>query len=313
MTDAMGEVHSLILRRGAESVRAMAETKARRQVIEAAAAILAEEETRLGITHAGFAMTSLPHRRIEDPLWTRQGNRTKLLVESGRSGSGGWIGVPYGSVARLILLYLQTEAIRTNSPEVELGRSMRTWMMRMSLASGGRNYQLVAEQARRISACRLTFLTDLVGGAELRHNGAFVQNAISLAGIADTNQPSLWQDKVRLDEGFWKSLKNHPVPVREEAIKAIGPRSIAIDVYIWLAYRLHSLAKTTPVSWTAIHAQFGAGFKAIRQMKPVFIDALNIAMAVYPEAHVGVEADGLALHPSAPAVPRAEARRLGIA
>jgi hypothetical protein len=190
---------------------------------------------------------------------------------------------------------------------------MRTWMMRMSLASGGRNYQLVAEQARRISACRLTFLTDLVGGAELRHNGAFVQNAISLAGIADTNQPSLWQDKVRLDEGFWKSLKNHPVPVREEAIKAIGPRSIAIDVYIWLAYRLHSLAKTTPVSWTAIHAQFGAGFKAIRQMKPVFIDALNIAMAVYPEAHVGVEADGLALHPSAPAVPRAEARRLGIA
>lgn len=312
MTGGMGEVHSLILRHGAENARAMAETKAGRQVVDAAAALLAEEETRLGITHAGFAMTSLPHRRIVDPLWTRQGNRTKLLLESGRMGDGSWIGVPYGSVARLILLYLQTEAIRTNSPEVELGRSMRSWMTRMSLASGGRNYQLVAEQARGISACRLTFLTDLAGGAELRHNGAFVQDAISLAGISDANQPSLWQDKVRLDGSFWKSLLAHPVPVREGAIKAIGPRSIAIDVYIWLAYRLHSLGKTTPVSWPAFHAQFGAGFKAIRQMKPVFVEALNLALAVYPEARVDIEASGLALHPSAPAVPRAEARRLGI-
>ena len=308
----MGEVHQLILRHGADGARALVDTKAGRQAIDAAASLLAEEETRLGITHAGFAMTSLPHRCIAEPLWTRQGGRTKLLVESGRKGDGDWIGVPYGSVARLILLYLQTEAIRTNSPEVELGRSMRSWMTRMSLASGGRNYQLVAEQARRISACRLTFLTDLAGGGEMRHNGAFVQDAISLAGISNEAQPSLWQDRVRLDGGFWKSLKDHPVPVREEAIKAIGPRSMAIDVYIWLAYRLHSLSKTTAVSWPAVHAQFGAGFKAIRQMKPVFVDALNLALAVYPEARVDVGSGSLALHPSAPAVPRAEARRLGL-
>lgn len=308
----MGSVHHLILRHGAETARTMAETKAGRQAVDAAAMLLAEEETRLGITHAGFAMTSLPHRRIIEPLWTRQGNRTKLLVESGRTGDGGWIGVPYGSVARLILLYLQTEAIRTGNPEVELGRSMRGWMTRMSLASGGRNYQLVAEQARRISACRLTFLTDLTGGAEHRHNGAFVQDAISLTGISEGDQPSLWQDRVRLDQGFWKSLQSHPVPVREEAIRAIGPRSMAIDVYIWLAYRLHSLTKTISVSWPAVHAQFGAGFKAIRQMKPVFVEALGLALAVYPEAQVDVEGQGLALHPSAPAIPKAEAKRLGI-
>jgi hypothetical protein len=33
--------------------------------------------------------------------------------------------------------------------------------------------------------------------------------------------------------------------VREEAISAIGTRSLAIDVYIWPAYRLHALAKST--------------------------------------------------------------------
>jgi replication initiator protein len=307
----MGEVHQLILQNGVEAARLRADSKAHRQAIEAAAQLLAEEETRLGITHAGFAMTSLPHKRVIDPFWKRQGNRTTLLVESGRDSRGELLGVPYGSIARLILLYLQTEAIRTGNPEVELGRSMKAWMTRMSLSAGGKTYQLVSEQARRISGCRLTFFTDLTT-AELRSNGAFVQSSISLAGLADENQPSLWQDRVRLDDGFWRSLKQHPVPVREEALKAIGTRSFAIDVYIWLAYRLHALTRPTPVSWAAIHSQFGAGFRLVRQLKPTFLEALQLALAVYPEARVDLDEQGVTLHPSLPAVPRSEARRLGL-
>src|SRR3984957_5884335 len=164
----MGEVHQLLLRHGLDHARTLAASKLERSAIDAAAAILADEEGRLGITHAGFAMTSLPHKRIEDGLWRREGHRTTLLVESGRSRSGDLVGVPYGSIARLILLYLQTEAVRTNSPEVELGRSMKSWMSRMSLTTGGKTYQLVTEQARRISPCRLTFFTERETGAEAR-------------------------------------------------------------------------------------------------------------------------------------------------
>lgn len=308
----MADLHRLIREQGLEAARARAASKSDRQAIEAAALILGDEEGRFGITHAGFAMTSLPHKRIEETLWRREGNRTTLLVESGRDRRGNVIGVPYGSFARLILLYLQTEAVRTGSPDVELGRSMKSWMGRMSLTTGGRTYQLVTEQARRISACRLTFFTERQNGGEARHNGAFVQDAISFAGVMDDDQPSFWQDRVRLDDGFWRSLKEHPVPVREEAIRAISTRSLAIDVYIWLAYRLHSLAKPTSVSWSAVHAQFGAGFKLARQIKPTFLEALKLALAVYPEAHVEPDANGITLHPSAPAVPRQEARRLGL-
>lgn len=307
----MGEVHQLILREGIEGARNKAETRAERQAIEAAGIILAEEVSRLGITHAGFAMTSLPHRRIEEPLWRRQGHRTTLLVESGRTGSGEWIGVPYGSMARLILLYLQTESVRSNSPEVELGRSMHAWLARMEISAGGKNYKLVSEQARRISACRLTFLTE-VPGAEVRQNGAFVQTAITLTPAADDRQRALWQDRVRLDDGFWRSLREHPVPVREEAVRAIGARSLALDVYIWLAYRLHALTRATPVTWTALHGQFGAGFKAVRQLKPTFREAMALALAVYPEARVDEDAAGMVLHPSPPAVPRVDAKRLGV-
>lgn len=67
-----------------------------------------------------------------------------------------------------------------------------------------------------------------------------------------------------------------------------------------------------PITWTALHGQFGAGFKAVRQLKPTFREALTLALAVYPEAKVEEEATGIVLYPSLPAVPRAHAKRLGV-
>jgi hypothetical protein len=308
----MGEVHQLLLLKGADEARARAATRAERSAIDAAVAVLAEEEIRLGITHAGFAMTSLPHKRIAERYWRRKGPQITLYVESGMDLEEQPIGVPYGSLARLILLYLQTEAVRTGSPDVELGRSMNRWLTRMGMSVGGRTYHLVAEQARRISACRLTFLTEPKPGIELRHNGGFVQNAISIVGRGDERQSSLWQDHVRLDEGFWRSLREHPVPVREEAIKAIGTRSFAIDVYIWLAYRLHALKKPVLVTWPSVYAQFGAGFAKVYHLRQPFLDALQLALAVYPEGHVELGEEGVMLHPSPPAIPHALARQLGL-
>jgi hypothetical protein len=35
--------------------------------------------------------------------------------------------------------------------------------------------------------------------------------------------------------------------------------SMAIDIYCWLAYRLHSINGPKLVTWKALHAQFGLG------------------------------------------------------
>jgi hypothetical protein len=79
----------------------------------------------------------------------------RLVVEPGLSapshdGPMEYIGVPYGSVARLILLFLQTEALRTNSREVELGGSLRQWMTKIGAGIGGANARAVRDQAERI-------------------------------------------------------------------------------------------------------------------------------------------------------------------
>lgn len=300
----MSDVHTAVMRYGAEKAREMAASKQDRRLVEMAAEILAEGVDRIGISHAGFALTGLPHKETKEPVWRREGHQVTLLVESGRDRRAVPVGIPFGSKARMILLYLQTQAIRTSSREIELGPSMRSWMYAMGIATtGGMTYKVISKQAQRIAACRLTFFTHR-NDFELRQNGAFVDSEVTLFGSNNGDQHMLWQENVTLNEHFFRSLKEHPVPVRERALRHIGSSSLAIDIYIWLAYRLHSLTKPTAISWPAIHAQFGAGFRMMRQIKPTFTEAIRLALAVYPEAKVELDPKtGLVLHPSRPPIP----------
>ena len=223
-----------------------------------------------------------------------------MLIESGRDRSGRPLGLPYGSYARFILLFLQSEAIRTGSGDIELGRSMRVWLGSMGLSIGGTTYKLVTEQARRISGCSLTFFADRAG-AQIKSRGGFVRTEITMSN-GSTEQPSLWQDRVLLDDDFFRALREHPVPISETALRAIGPRSLVIDVYIWLAYRLHALKRDVEVGWPALHAQFGGGFSRLRRFREHFIECLALAMAAYPEARLDISERGVILRPSRPAI-----------
>lgn len=286
---------------GIQQALGLASTVLDRRCVEAAHSVLTDEEAAPGYIHAGFAMTALPHKRTDALEWLRDGADIRLRIESGKSHDGTVAGIPFGYVARLILLYLQTEAIKTKSREVELGRSMHSWLKAMGLNSGGKGYEAVREQSRRLSLCRLTFYR-LADGGEAIMNGSFVREAILPTRDAGS-QLSLWRETVVLDEIFFESLIRHPLPVRESAIRAMAGRSMAIDLYVWLAYRLHHLTRPTRVPWPAIYRQFGAGFALPRQFKAHARDALALALAAYPEAKVRVDDEALTLLPSPAPVP----------
>jgi hypothetical protein len=305
----MGQVHQLILTHGVETARTQALNKAERQAVDAAYEVLSDEAGRIGVAHAGFAMAALPHKKTSEVIWEKDGGTVKLLVESGLDAERQPVGIPYGSIARMILLYLQTQAVKTRSREVELGASMNAWLGAMNIPIGGKTYQIVREQSRRISRCRLTFFrrTDR---AELVTNGAFVRDAILPLNPAHAQMP-LWQERVRLDEGFYQSLIEHPLPLREAAVRQISSRSMAIDLYIWLAYRLHALPGPVPVSWRALRRQFGESYRELRFFRRDVMPNLGLALAVYPEARVNVDdRDGLILYPSPPPVTERKAVRV---
>ena len=79
---------------------------------------------------------------------------------------------------------------------------------------------------------------------------------------------------------------------------------MSLDIYVWLAWRLHSLTKPTPISWAAIFAQFGAGYTKVSHFKPRFMEALAAALAAYPQARVDISEAGVSLHPSRPPIAR---------
>jgi hypothetical protein len=300
----MGSIHQLILRDGVEEARRGAShDKTERLCVEAAYEVMSDECNQIGIVHAGFAMAALPHKKTVETVWQREGGQITLLVESGLDSTKRPIGIPYGSIARMIVLYLQTRAVKTRSREVELGASMNAWLNTMGITVGGKTYQIVREQSRRISRCRLTFFRR-TANAEMVTNGAFVRDAILPLDPDSSAQLPLWQERVRLDEGFYHSLIEHPLPVREAAIRQISNRSMAIDLYVWMAYRLHVLSRPVEVGWPALQRQFGQGYNEMRFFRRDVLAPLRLAMAVYPEASVAVdEKRGLTLYPSPAPVP----------
>ena len=66
--------------------------------------------------------------------------------------------------------------------------------------------------------------------------------------------------------------------------------------YAWLAYRLHALVKSTPISWNGLKKQFGSGFSRMDNFRSSFQASLRLALAVYRDARVSVEDTGLLLH-----------------
>jgi hypothetical protein len=305
--DSVSRVHQLVLIHGRERARELVSEK-QRPLIDIASEVMADESQKIGITYAGFCLTSLPHKRLADnQAWTKQGHRVTLMVEPGRMmvrKKTVLYGVPYGARARMILLFLQGQAIRTSSREIELGRSLSAWMERMGIAWGGETARAIREQAARISACSLKFFwedeqTEGWAAGRIVNSGLRFNDT-----IGEGAQGSFWEDHVVLDEIFFKALKEHPVPLQEAAIRELRDRSVSLDIYVWLAWRLHSLTKATPISWAAVHQQFGSGYAKLFHFKQGFTDSLAAALAAYPQAHVDVDETGIVLYPSQPPVAR---------
>jgi hypothetical protein len=305
--DADHGVRQLVLVHGHTDARAKTPPE-RKALVDIAAGVLADETQAVGITYTGFCLTGLPHKRLpNDQAWEKTGHRVRLLVEPGRrkggTGTATYIGVPYGARARMILLYLQTQAVRTNSREIELGRSLHDWLGRMGLSWGGETGKALRDQAARIAACSLKFYWK-GEDASSWEAGRFVRSGLRFHDRPDDDQGMLWEDRVVLDEVFWDALRRHPVPLQEAALRALVSRSASLDLYIWLAYRLHTLNGPTPIPWPTLRTQFGTGYAAAGAFRRDFCKALAPAVAAYPGARVNVEDKGVVLHPSPPPVAR---------
>jgi hypothetical protein len=308
MEGAMGSIHKLIDEHGKRLAVGHVSGRRPARIVHAAAETMLDVEAGevASFIYSGWCHAGLPHRKPSDnAIWRIKTDHITMTVDPGHyEGSDGkevWVGCPFGPVSRLILIYLQTRALETGDRTVELGKNLNAFLHRLGLSQGGKTNRIVRDQIQRISHCRLTFHLSRDGVRGVA-NQAIVDTAVFFGEERDPRQLGLFVDTIRLSEGFYQQLRRHPVVLDETAIRRIRNNSRALDVYSWLAFRLHHLTTDTPITWTALKPQFGFGISRDRNFRALFADDLRLALSVYPQANVELTEKGIMLKPSPPPV-----------
>jgi Plasmid encoded RepA protein len=213
--------------------------------------------------------------------------------------------LPFGPKARLVMMHLNTEAIRSGSPVVEVERSLTAFSRRLLQGNdpNGREIRTIKEQLSTLSVAVIRLAVDS-GDATTQVNSQIIAT-LDLWPDGDPAQRVLWPVTVRLSTDYFESLSRHAVPLDERAVAALAHSATALDVYAWLAQRLHRIPQGRPqfIPWPALHEQFGQGFTRLRAFREHFLDVLRQVVSQYAEARVEVvQREGLYLSCSPPPV-----------
>ena len=276
------------------------------------------EAEDLSFLHSGLCQTSLPHSRptANHSVWRRTSGRFTLSIAPGTMsragaapGDDGYVGVPYGPKARLILIHLQTEGQKGRV--VNLGPSLSAFMRSLGLAvTGGERGTIAAtkEQVLRIARCNFSLQwsdTDATGTRTMVSDHKIVDGLeLWEAGVGD----SAWNGAVELSERFYEDLRQHSVPLDKRAISQLSGNSLGLDLYTLFAYRLPQLRESLHLRWSTLQSQVGSEETAMKELARRVRAVLPDVLSVYPHAKVEATHTGITLRKSEPPVPSRSVR-----
>jgi len=154
---------------------------------------------------------------------------------------------------------------------------------------------------------RLSVATIRLGMANAEHavqvNSQFVETLDFWLTQSENNKPT-WTQTLCLSQRYFKSLQKHAVPLSERALAALSHSAMALDIYAWLAQRLHRIPSGKPqfIAWAAVKEQFGSEYGRMNNFRQKFHVALSQVLVCYPEARIESNRNGLTLKHSSPPI-----------
>lgn len=271
-----------------------------------------EDDPNILYQHSVLCQTCMPYRDPGDgvKLWSRRNGIVHLELQAGRvldPTTEGFVdvGLPFGPKPRLVLYHLNAESLRTQSPLIDLEDSLTAFVKRtLKLDVGGRTIRSVKEQLNRLAAAdfRLGATHD---GRAVTIKGTVIEG-LELWTPRDPRQKVLWPTTVQFSQRYFESLMRHAVPLNEAAVARLSHSAMGLDLYTWLAQRLHRVqeGKTAFVPWVSLKEQFGHGYHRMDNFKRVFRTTLRQVHVVYREARFALDGKGMRLQFSQPPVLR---------
>jgi hypothetical protein len=274
------------------------------KLVAAAMAIEAEEAKEagaLGYMARALTQATMPHKRVEGNEFTRKNGAFTLTILSPSD-----VGLPYGSIPRLLIAWLTTEAVRTRERTLCLGNTLSSFMREIGLVpTGGRwgSITRLREQTKRLFTSSISCTYETSGVS--KEAGFRIADTHELWWYPRTaSQSTLIESSVTLSESFFNEIINHPIPIDLRVLKALKQSPMALDIYCWLTYRMSYLKNETEIPWGLLQMQFGADYKDLYEFRRNFVKQLKFVLEVYQDARASDEQNGLILYHGKPHIPR---------
>ena len=212
-----------------------------------------EADPDLGFMARLLSLCSLPRTNPGDRLQYKRVNGPFTLVMF----TSGETKLPYGNLPRLLLSWVTTEAVRTQSRELVLGTSFSEFMRTLGVYStSGQKHTRLRNQIDRLFNAHVQLVY------KNEHGKATVNSLIADRTEFWWNpkrptERSLWESKIELGEKFFHEIINRPVPLDMNILRGLKRSSLGLDLYLWLTYRVFALKNVLVIPWTSLYRQFG--------------------------------------------------------
>ncbi|HEY7330668.1 MAG TPA: replication protein RepA [Gemmataceae bacterium] len=293
-----------------DSIKPRRQLRSLQKLLDVSTDIRTNPPERIDFLHTIQCQIGIPYKNPGDQVreWDRKQGTASLRIEAGsaidpKTGEFVKLGLPYGEKPRLVLIHLASEAVRTGQPVVDVEGSMTAFGRSLGLETNGQQLKSLKDQLARLASATVR-MGVVEEGRAVQVNTQFV-SAFDLWFPKKEDQRILWPSTVRLSEEYFRSLGRHAVPLDHRAVGILASSSMALDVYVWLAQRLHRVPPGRPqlITWLALHEQFGQGFARLRDFRRRFLQTLHHVQAAYPNARLTASDVGLTLEHSPPPVP----------
>ena len=207
---------------------------------------------------------------------TNPGKRLQYVRRNGPYTLGMAAGIntklPYGNIPRLLLAWVCTEAVKTQSRELVLGRSLSEFMRDLGMQTSGGSTR--GDRTRLRNQMERLFNAHVSLIYEDNHGKATVNSQIADRtelwwNSKSPDAPTLWDSKVELGEKFFNEIIGHPIPLNMNVLKALKRSSLGLDLYLWLTYRTFSLRHPVQLAWRRLYRQFGVDPAKADDKRPV--------------------------------------------
>ena len=273
------------------------------------------DKTNAAFMARHLVQATLPHKNPGNvEAWSRKNGNLTLTIRPGwdhkKSES---IGYPYGTIPRLLLFWITTEAIRTRSRRLELGESLSEFMNAIGLSyytGGGKRGDIKRLQNQMERLLRASISLDLAKRDGEAIGNRWFDMQVAPEGelwwnLKNPSQSTLFCSWIELSDKFYDAISTSPVPVDMRALKALKRSPLALDFYAWstyTAYQTQKSGKERSISWDLLHKQFGAEYEKVDEFARNAWNALIKVKQVYPELNIKRVRGGVNVLPSSPSI-----------